>query len=53
VELDRFKDTFRILKVYYLGMYREVLPELPSRLDCIPLLDQIDAKNQEERQGTR
>nr|XP_040051942.1 sperm flagellar protein 2 isoform X2 [Gasterosteus aculeatus aculeatus] len=39
VELDRFQDTLRILKVYYLSMCRQVLPELPSKLDCIPLLE--------------
>uniref|UniRef100_A0AAQ4S441 Calponin-homology (CH) domain-containing protein n=1 Tax=Gasterosteus aculeatus aculeatus TaxID=481459 RepID=A0AAQ4S441_GASAC len=45
VELDRFQDTLRILKVYYLSMCRQVLPELPSKLDCIPLLE-------DERQET-
>ncbi|XP_034548605.1 sperm flagellar protein 2 isoform X2 [Notolabrus celidotus] len=39
VELDRFQDTLCILKVYYLGMYKQVLPELPSNFVCIPLLD--------------
>uniref|UniRef100_UPI0037E8F8BE sperm flagellar protein 2 n=1 Tax=Semicossyphus pulcher TaxID=241346 RepID=UPI0037E8F8BE len=43
VELDRFQDTLCILRVYYLSMYKQV-PELPSSLDCIPLLD----KDQDE-----
>ncbi|XP_037337699.2 sperm flagellar protein 2 [Pungitius pungitius] len=49
VELDRFQDTLRILKVYYLSMYRQVLPELPSKLDCIPLLDNREMKHEDER----
>ncbi|XP_068422799.1 sperm flagellar protein 2 [Clinocottus analis] len=48
VEMDRFQDTFRILKVYYLGMHRDVLPELPSKLDFIPLLHYTDVKQQGE-----
>ncbi|KAL6113966.1 spef2 [Pungitius sinensis] len=49
VELDRFQDTLRILKVYYLSMYRQVLPELPSKLDCTPLLDNREMKHEDER----
>ncbi|XP_074526408.1 sperm flagellar protein 2 isoform X2 [Halichoeres trimaculatus] len=39
VELNRFQETLRILKVYYLRMYKQVLPALPSNFVCIPLLD--------------
>ncbi|KAM7019131.1 sperm flagellar protein 2 [Tautogolabrus adspersus] len=49
VELDRFQDTLCILRVYYLSMYKQVLPELPSNFVCIPLLD----KDQDERQESR
>ncbi|XP_029296259.1 sperm flagellar protein 2 isoform X2 [Cottoperca gobio] len=48
VELDRFQDTLCILRVYYLSMYRQVLPELPSNLVCIPLLDTPEMKDQDE-----
>ncbi|XP_068559691.1 sperm flagellar protein 2 isoform X2 [Cebidichthys violaceus] len=48
VELDRFQDTLRILRVYYLSMYTQVLPELPYKLDCIPLLDHTEVKHQDE-----
>ncbi|XP_060894635.1 sperm flagellar protein 2 [Labrus mixtus] len=44
VELDRFQDTLCILRVYYLSMYKQVLPELPSNFVCIPLLN----KDQDE-----
>ncbi|KAM6943903.1 sperm flagellar protein 2 [Lycodopsis pacificus] len=50
VELDRFQDTLCILRVYYLSMYTQVLPELPSKLDCIPLLDHTEVQHQDERQ---
>ncbi|KAM8886989.1 sperm flagellar protein 2 isoform 2-T2 [Spinachia spinachia] len=49
VELDRFQDTLRLLKVYYLSMYREVLPELPSKLDHILPLDNKKIKHEDER----
>ncbi|XP_054467241.1 sperm flagellar protein 2 [Anoplopoma fimbria] len=48
VELDRFQGTLCILRVYYLSMYRQVLPELSSKLDCIPLLDPTEVKDQDE-----
>ncbi|XP_034728689.1 sperm flagellar protein 2 isoform X2 [Etheostoma cragini] len=48
VELDRFQDTLYILRVYYLSMYRQVLPELPPKLDLIPLLDHPVIKDQNE-----
>ncbi|KAM3867441.1 sperm flagellar protein 2 [Diretmus argenteus] len=35
VEVDRFQDTLCILRDYYLGMYRQVLPELRSDFTCI------------------
>ncbi|XP_033973576.1 sperm flagellar protein 2 [Trematomus bernacchii] len=49
VESDRLQDTLCILRVYYLSMCREVLPKLPSRLACIPLLDFPEVKDQDER----
>ncbi|XP_035847372.1 sperm flagellar protein 2 isoform X6 [Sander lucioperca] len=48
VELDRFQDTLYILSVYFLSMYRQVLPELPPKLDCIPLLNTPVIKDQNE-----
>uniref|UniRef100_A0A3B4DD30 Calponin-homology (CH) domain-containing protein n=1 Tax=Pygocentrus nattereri TaxID=42514 RepID=A0A3B4DD30_PYGNA len=39
VEVDRFQDTLRVLRDYYTGMYRRVLPEAPQDFTCIPLLD--------------
>ncbi|XP_031712132.1 sperm flagellar protein 2 isoform X3 [Anarrhichthys ocellatus] len=48
VELDRFQDTLCILRVYYLSMYTQVLPELPSKLDCISLLDHTEVQHQDE-----
>ncbi|CAK6950682.1 sperm flagellar protein 2 [Scomber scombrus] len=48
VELNRFQDTLCILRVYYLSMYKEVLPEPPSDFVCIPLLDTPDMNDQEE-----
>ncbi|KAK9523304.1 hypothetical protein VZT92_019705 [Zoarces viviparus] len=48
IELDRFQDTLCILRVYYLRMYKQVL-ELPSKLDCIPLLDHSGVQHQDKR----
>ncbi|XP_030271688.1 sperm flagellar protein 2 isoform X2 [Sparus aurata] len=49
VELDRFHTTLCILKVYYLSMYSQVLPELPSDLVPIHLLDTPEIKDPGER----
>ncbi|XP_059193847.1 sperm flagellar protein 2 isoform X2 [Centropristis striata] len=49
VELDRFQDTLCILRVYYLSMHKQVMPELPSKLACIPLLEPPEKNNQDER----
>ncbi|XP_067469766.1 sperm flagellar protein 2 [Thunnus thynnus] len=48
VELNRFQDTLCILRVYYLSMYRQVLPALPSNFVCIPLLDIPEMMDEEE-----
>ncbi|KAK5870948.1 hypothetical protein PBY51_003853 [Eleginops maclovinus] len=53
VELDRFQDTLCILRVYYLSMYRQVLPELPPRLACISLLDSPEMKDLDESPHTK
>lgn len=50
MELDRFHTTLCILKVYYLSMYSQVLPELPSDLVPIHLLDTPEIKDPGERQ---
>lgn len=39
IELDRFRDTFCILKKYYQSMYNNPLPEPPSHLSTVHLLD--------------
>ncbi|XP_055017922.1 sperm flagellar protein 2 [Boleophthalmus pectinirostris] len=39
VELDRFQDTFCLLKTYYLSVTNNPLAELPSNLTTISLLD--------------
>ncbi|CAB1319295.1 unnamed protein product, partial [Coregonus sp. 'balchen'] len=39
VEVDRFQDSLRLLRDYYTGMYRQVLPEAGPEFTCIPLLD--------------
>ncbi|XP_033476469.2 sperm flagellar protein 2 [Epinephelus lanceolatus] len=49
VEMDRFQDTLYILRVYYLSMQRQEPPELPSKLDRIPLLNTPEIKDQDER----
>uniref|UniRef100_A0A3B4YRE5 Sperm flagellar 2 n=1 Tax=Seriola lalandi dorsalis TaxID=1841481 RepID=A0A3B4YRE5_SERLL len=46
VELDRFQETVCILRVYYLSMYRQVLPEPPSNFVCIPLMETSEIKDQ-------
>ncbi|XP_044053847.1 sperm flagellar protein 2 isoform X2 [Siniperca chuatsi] len=48
LELDRFQNTLCILRVYYVSMYRQVLPALPSNFVCIPLLDTTEMKDQDE-----
>ncbi|XP_050931257.1 sperm flagellar protein 2 [Lates calcarifer] len=48
VELNRFQETLSFLRVYYLSMYRQVLPEPPSKFVCIPLLDNPETKDQGE-----
>ncbi|XP_023257460.1 sperm flagellar protein 2-like [Seriola lalandi dorsalis] len=48
VELDRFQETVCILRVYYLSMYRQVLPEPPSNFVCIPLMETSEIKDQGE-----
>ncbi|XP_049907303.1 sperm flagellar protein 2 isoform X2 [Epinephelus moara] len=49
VEMDRFQDTLYILRVYYLSLQRQEPPELPSKLDRIPLLNTPEIKDQDER----
>ncbi|KAM6965443.1 sperm flagellar protein 2 [Aplochiton taeniatus] len=39
VELDRFQDSLRVLRDYYWGMYKPVLPPVASDFTCVPLLD--------------
>ncbi|XP_064818379.1 sperm flagellar protein 2-like, partial [Oncorhynchus masou masou] len=39
VEVDRFQDSLRLLRDYYTGMYKQVLPEAGPEFTCIPLLD--------------
>lgn len=39
MELDRFQATLQILKVYYLSMCKDVLPELSSDILKIALQD--------------
>lgn len=39
VELDRFQATLQTLKVYYLSMCKDVLPELSSDILKIALQD--------------
>nr|XP_046243810.1 sperm flagellar protein 2 isoform X8 [Scatophagus argus] len=48
VELDRFQATLRILRAFYMSMNSQVLPELPSSLACISLLDSTEIKDQNE-----
>ncbi|XP_041793355.1 sperm flagellar protein 2 [Chelmon rostratus] len=48
VELDRFQATLCLLRVYYLSMYSEVLPKLPSSAVCIPLLGMPEITDQDE-----
>ncbi|XP_068167289.1 sperm flagellar protein 2 [Antennarius striatus] len=39
VELDRFQITLSILRVYYMCMYNQILPEQHPNFGCIPLLN--------------
>ncbi|XP_070760798.1 sperm flagellar protein 2 [Enoplosus armatus] len=48
LEFERFQGTLCVLRVYYLSMCRQVLPELPSNFVCIPLLDTPENKDQDE-----
>ncbi|XP_034025469.1 sperm flagellar protein 2 [Thalassophryne amazonica] len=48
VELDRFWETLCILRCYYLGMCKQVMPEPPSKVLCIELLNITEMKDQEE-----
>ncbi|XP_041643683.1 sperm flagellar protein 2 isoform X2 [Cheilinus undulatus] len=47
IELDRFYNTLHILRVYYQCMHRQGLPELPSDLVCIPLLEKDQNESSE------
>ncbi|XP_067378543.1 sperm flagellar protein 2 isoform X3 [Channa argus] len=49
VELDRFQKTLSFVKVYYSSMYRQVLPEPPSNIISIPLVNTQENKDQDER----
>ncbi|KAM4615776.1 sperm flagellar protein 2 [Polymixia lowei] len=52
VEVDRFQDTLCILKDYYLGMYKQELPEPPPDFTCIPLLDITDTEDTPQEDST-
>ncbi|KAJ7994318.1 hypothetical protein DPEC_G00264630 [Dallia pectoralis] len=41
-EVDRSQDTLCILRDYFKGMYRQVLPTVGSEFTCIPLLNIVD-----------
>ncbi|KAM9360630.1 sperm flagellar protein 2 [Symphorus nematophorus] len=49
VELDRFQQTLCFLRVYYLSMCSQVLPELPSNFVSISLMDTSENKDQDDR----
>ncbi|CAG5924374.1 unnamed protein product [Menidia menidia] len=51
-ELSRFQQTLYILKVYYWSMQGDVPLERPSIFSCIPLLENHEIKDQDERQET-
>ncbi|XP_076854799.1 sperm flagellar protein 2 isoform X3 [Brachyhypopomus gauderio] len=42
IEIDRFQDTMHVLRDYYSGMHRRVLPEAAPDFTCIPMLDILD-----------
>ncbi|XP_029915188.1 sperm flagellar protein 2 [Myripristis murdjan] len=48
VEVDRFQNTLCILRDYYGGMCRHAVPDPPTDLICIPLVDITDTEDQEE-----
>ncbi|XP_029685079.1 sperm flagellar protein 2 isoform X3 [Takifugu rubripes] len=51
-ELQRFQTTMSVLKVYYLSMSNQLLPEMPFKMSPIPLLDTTksdEMQHQDER----
>lgn len=49
VELDRFQATLQILKVYYLGMRGDVLPELSPDMLKVPLQEAVEIQDKYEK----
>lgn len=51
--MHRFQTTMSVLKIYYLSMSNQVLPEIHFKLSPIPLLDTTksdEMQHQDERQ---
>lgn len=49
VELDRFQATLQILKVYYLGMRGDVLPELSPDMMKVTLQEAVEIQDKYEK----
>lgn len=49
VELDRFQATLQVLKVYYLGMRGDVLPELSPDILKVTLQEAVEIQDKYEK----
>lgn len=49
VELDRFQATLQVLKVYYLGMRGDVLPELSPDMMKVTLQEAVEFQDKYEK----
>lgn len=45
MELDRFQATLQVLKVYYLGMRGDVLPELSTDMLKVTLQEALEIQD--------
>lgn len=49
--MHRFQTTMSVLKVYYLSMSNQLLPEIPFKIAPIPLLDTTKSDEMQHQGG--
>lgn len=49
VELDRFQATLQILRIYYLGMRSDILPELSPDILKVALQEAVEIRDKYEK----
>lgn len=50
MELDRFQATLHILRIYYLGMRSDILPELSPDILKVALQEAVEIRDKYEMQ---